>query len=136
MDRAELLRLTAEVASSQVASTETPAAEVPALIENIFATLSGISNAEDAPSPQTDQRPAVPVRKSVAPDHLRCLECGAQLAMLRRHLQAAHGMTPDEYRAKWRLPADYPIVAPDYAARRSAVAIASGLGTKGRGGKE
>lgn len=136
MDRAELLRLTADVAAAQVASTETPAAEVGDLIETIFAALSGISNADEAPPPQTDQRPAVPVRKSVAPDHLRCLDCGAQLAMLRRHLQAAHGMTPYEYRAKWHLPQDYPIVAPDYAAQRSAVAIASGLGRRGRGAKE
>ena len=94
--------------------------------------LSGLSTtAEPAPEPQ---QPAVSVRASVKPDYIVCLEDGKKLKMLRRHLTTHYGLTPDDYRAKWGLPADYPMVAPNYAERRRALAKEIGLGTKGRGG--
>jgi len=103
--------------------------ELPKLLQQVFETLSGIGGAgETAVAP----KPAVSVRKSVTPDYIICLEDGKKLKMLKRHLKTAYNMTPDEYRMRWGLPSDYPMVAPNYAKQRSRLAKVIGLGTKAR----
>ena len=104
-----------------------PAAVSPALIQSVFDTLSGLGAEEAAPAALT---PAVPIRRSVTDDHIICLEDGKKLKMLKRHLMTVYGMTPQEYRAKWGLPHDYPMVAPSYARTRQELAKAIGLGRK------
>ena len=101
----------------------------PALIQDVYRTLAGVGKDQIAPEKQL---PAVPVRKSVFPDHIVCLEDGKKLKMLKRHLKTSYDMTPDEYREKWQLPSDYPMVAPNYAKHRSSLAKKIGLGTKPR----
>ena len=105
------------------------AGEIPSLIEDVYKSLHGLG--ETAPEPEV-LKPAVPVKKSVFPDYIVCLENGKKLKMLKRHLKTSHDMTPEEYREKWNLPSDYPMVAPNYAKRRSALAKEIGLGTKAR----
>jgi predicted transcriptional regulator len=124
---ARVLQLTAEIVSAHVGHNSTQAEALPALIQAVFATLRGAGKA--AAEPEKPQ-PAVPVKKSVFADHIVCLEDGKKLKMLKRHLQTSYNMTPDQYRARWDLPADYPMVAPDYAAHRSALAKTIGLGRK------
>ena len=129
INREELLALTTEIVSSYVSNNTVAAGDVPALIETIFQTLSNIDNAQST----LDDRPqpAVPINRSITPDYLICLEDGKKLKMLKRHLRSAYDMTPKEYRERWGLPADYPMVAPNYAQHRSALARESGLGTRG-----
>lgn len=124
----ELLALTSEIVSSYVANNTLPAHEIPALIEQVFKTLSNV-NAESTLHADRP-KPAVPIKKSVTPEYLICLEDGKQLKMLKRHLKTAYGMSPEEYRERWGLPADYPMVAPDYAEKRSALAKDIGLGKR------
>ena len=124
----DLLALTADIVSSHVANNSVAVNDLPQLIQNVFATLSSLARAE--PEPEPKQEPAVPIRQSVKPDYLVCLEDGKKLKMLKRHLMTAYGLTPDEYRAKWGLPADYPMVAPNYAEARRQLAKQIGLGTK------
>src|SRR3546814_8770905 len=107
-------------------------ADLPTLIGNVHAALAGLGTPAEAAV--EEQKPAVSVRASIKPDYIVCLEDGKKLKMLRRHLMTHYGMTPDDYRAKWNLPRDYPMVAPDYAEKRRAPAKAIGPGTKGRGG--
>lgn len=128
ISREELLALTSEIVSSYVANNTLPAAEIPEVIEQVFKTLSsvGSENALHADRP----KPAVPIKKSVMPDYIVCLEDGKKLKMLKRHLKTAYGMTPEEYRERWGLPADYPMVAPEYAKKRSALAKDIGLGKR------
>jgi predicted transcriptional regulator len=126
----ELLRLTAEIVASFAGRNTVAAGDLPALIATVFRALraAGQDEAEDkADGPPT---PAVPVRKSIRPDFLVCLEDGEKVKMLKRHLAARHGLTPDEYRRRWGLAKDYPMVAPAYAAQRSALAKRIGLGRK------
>jgi predicted transcriptional regulator len=101
--------------------------QLPALIRDVHQALATVGQ---APAESIKAEPAVDVKKSVFPDHIVCLECGASMKMLKRHLATDHGMTPEEYRAKWGLPATYPMVAPEYAATRSQLAKDSGLGRK------
>ena len=124
----DLLALTADIVSSHVANNSVAVNDLPQLIQNVFATLSGLARSE--PEPEPKQEPAVPVRQSVKPDYIVCIEDGKKLNMLKRHLMTAYGLTPEEYRTKWGLPADYPMVAPKYAEARRQLAKSIGLGTK------
>jgi predicted transcriptional regulator len=123
-----LLGLTARIVSAHVANNPVEYRVLPVLIRDIYKTLSHIdqSPAEPAEKPQ----PAVPIRKSVFADYIVCLEDGKKLKMLKRHLASAYGMTPEQYRQKWGLDANYPMVAPNYAEKRSSLAKQIGLGTR------
>ena len=127
----DLLSLTTDIVSAHVANNTVSLAELPALIHSVYRTLANIG-----PAPAPDRpAPAVPVRKSVMPDYLVCLEDGKRLKMLKRHLKTAYDMTPEQYRERWGLPADYPMVAPNYARQRSRLAKEIGLGTRSRSGR-
>jgi len=126
-DKQALTKLTANIVSSYVSNNSVPTAELPSLIQSVHGALGG---AQSAPPAEEERTPVVSVRASVKPDHIVCLECGAKVKMLKRHLAAAHGLTPEEYRARYKLPADYPLVAPQYAATRSKLAKKIGLGRK------
>lgn len=127
-DRSEMLRMTVDIVAAYVSNNSVPANQVPEVINTVFSSLIEVDGGPE----QTVEpaRPAVNVRRSVTPDYIICLENGKKLKMLKRHLRTAHNMTPEEYRAKWNLPADYPMVAPNYAAQRSAFAKKIGLGQK------
>ena len=128
----ELLELTTEIVSAHVGNNTLPVSDLPQLIQDVFKTLAAVGASASAPErPQ----PAVSVRKSVTPEYIICLEDGKKLKMLKRHLKTAYNMTPEEYRDRWGLPADYPMVAPDYAKHRSNLAKKIGLGTRPRRGK-
>lgn len=133
VERAELLELTSEIVAAYAGKNALPSSDLPQLIQTVFDTLSGVGAPQAAPEPE--QKPAVPVKKSVGKAEITCLECGKGQKMLKRHLSAAHGLTPEEYRAKWRLPFDYPMVAPDYAETRRKLAKQIGLGRKPGGAK-
>jgi len=125
----DVLSLTAEIVAAHVSNNTVPLAELPALIQQVFQTLTTIgSSAQEAPRPE----PAVPVKKSVTPDYIICLEDGKKLKMLKRHLKTAYNMTPEKYRERWGLSSDYPMVAPNYAKQRSQLARELGLGTKAK----
>ncbi len=128
ISRGELLALTAEIVSSHVANNTVGHSEVPELIQSIYGKLSEIASGETEAS--VELTPAVPIRKSVTDDYIICLEDGKKLKMLKRHLMTAYGMTPEEYRAKWGLRPDYPMVAPSYALKRQELAKKIGLGRK------
>ena len=123
------LDLVTTIVSAYVGNNIVPAADLGALIASVHGALAGIGEAP-APVEAEPLKPAVPIRKSVTPDYIICLEDGKKLKMLRRHLHTAYGMTPDAYRAKWNLPSDYPMVAPNYAQQRSALAKSIGLGQR------
>jgi predicted transcriptional regulator len=132
----DLVSLATEVVSAFVSNNSTPVAELPALIASVHSALVGIANGSAAPVSQEPETltPAVSIRKSITPDYLICLDDGRKFKSLRRHIGSL-GMTPDQYRAKWNLPSDYPMVAANYAATRSALAKKIGLGQKrGAGG--
>ena len=121
----EILKLVTEIVTAYVSRNAVAAEDLPGVIKSVHATLGGIQGAETgAPA----RAPAVPVKKSVTPDYIVCLEDGKKLKMLKRYLRAQYGLTPEAYRAKWNLPADYPMTAPNYAARRSEFAKQIGLG--------
>jgi predicted transcriptional regulator len=126
VDEGELLQLTAEIVAAHVGKTAVPNAELPELIASVHAALAGVG----APEPEAPPAPAVSVKKSVQDEHIICLECGKKMKMLKRHLNTDHGMTPAEYRARWNLPADYPMVAPAYSRKRQNLAKEIGLGRK------
>jgi len=126
----QLLALTAQVLSAYVGHNSVPSGELPALMTTIHQNLSRLSGVTGTPEVRPD--PAVPVRRSVAPEYIVCLEDGKKLKMLKRHLKTAYNMTPDQYRERWNLPADYPMVAPNYAKQRSKLAKQIGLGTSRR----
>ncbi len=129
VSRDDILRMAVDVVAAYVSKNALPAGQIPEIIQTVFNSLSSLeSSAQEVKSEAP--RPAVPVRKSVTPDHIVCLEDGKKLKMLKRHLRTTYNMTPDEYRAKWGLPADYPMVAPNYAAQRSDFAKKIGLGRK------
>ncbi|PZV34494.1 MucR family transcriptional regulator [Mesorhizobium kowhaii] len=125
-----LIELTADVVSAYVSNNPVPVGDLPALIGQVHAALKGTAGSVSAEEPQALKPPAVPIRKSVTPDYIISLEDGKKFKSLKRHLSTHYGLTPDEYRAKWGLPGDYPMVAPNYAAARSALAKTMGLGRK------
>jgi predicted transcriptional regulator len=126
-----LLGLTAEIVSAHVSNNPVSLADLPNLIQDVYRTLSTVGSPAVKPEPERPQ-PAVPVKKSITPEYLVCLEDGKKLKMLKRHLQTAYNMTPDQYRERWGLAPDYPMVAPNYAKHRSSLAKKIGLGTKPR----
>jgi predicted transcriptional regulator len=128
----DLLALTTEIVSAHVSNNTVSPLELQALIEKTYKTLSNLGN-DSAPSPLLSERPqpAVPIRKSVHPDYIICLEDGKKLKMLKRHLKTAYNMSPEQYRERWGLQVDYPMVAPNYAKTRSRLAKDIGLGTQG-----
>lgn len=138
----DLLGLTAEIVAAHVSNNAVPMAELPTLIQEVHRALSTLGAPAPAPAPAPvvapveKPQPAVSIKKSITPDYLVCLEDGKKLKMLKRHLKAAYDMTPEQYRERWGLPADYPMVAPNYAERRSELAKQIGLGTKPRSGGE
>jgi predicted transcriptional regulator len=126
-DAAELLiTLTADIVAAHVSNNSVAVSDVPTLIGNVHAALSGLGTPATPPAPVLE--PAVPIRNSVKREFIVCLDDGKKLKMLKRHLMTHYGMTPDDYRAKWGLPADYPMVAPAYAEQRRILAKAIGLG--------
>jgi predicted transcriptional regulator len=125
-----ILRQVTEIVTAYLSKNTLPPEEIPGLIRSVHATLGHIAGAE-APVRETRQ-PAVPIKKSVKPDYIVCLEDGKRLKMMKRYLRARYDMSPDDYRAKWGLPADYPMTAPNYAARRSEFAKKFGLGKPGK----
>ncbi len=128
MDNDNLLTLTADIISAHVENNKVATADLPSAISAVYNALAGLSQpVEPVVEPQS---PAVSIRASVKPDAITCLECGARQKTLKRHLGTAHDLTPDAYRAKWNLPASYPMVAPNYAAQRSEMAKRIGLGRK------
>jgi predicted transcriptional regulator len=133
-DTEALVTLTADIVAAHVSNNSVSISDVAGLIGSVHASLSGISNVA-VPEVAPAQIAAVSIRASIKPDYLVCLEDGARLKMLKRYLRVNFGMTPDEYRAKWNLPNDYPMVSPNYAARRRELAMEIGLGKSGRGGR-
>ena len=125
----DLLRMSVEIVSAYVSNNSIAATQVPDVINTVYGALNSI-NSQTVFERSASQKPAVSVRRSVNPAYIICLEDGKKLKMLKRHLRAAYGMSPDEYRAKWGLPSDYPMVAPNYALQRSAFAKKIGLGRK------
>lgn len=122
----DILGFTAQIVSAHLTKNSVPVEELPGLIREVYKTLSSVGEVE--PPPAEAAKPAVPVTKSVFPDYIVCLEDGKQMTMLKRHLMTEHNMTVDQYRAKWSLPANYPMVAPNYAETRSNLAKKMGLG--------
>jgi predicted transcriptional regulator len=125
-----LLTLTADIVAAHVSNNSVAVNDLPTLIQNVHSALTGISPRAAASEPRPE--PKVPIRSSVRPDYIVCLEDGKRQKMLKRHLMTNHGMTPDQYRQKWGLAADYPMVAPNYAEQRRTLAKSIGLGTKRR----
>ncbi len=133
----DMLELTAKVVSAHLSNNSVETAQLPGLIHDVFRTLSGMGEEAPAAAPpaasaQDRRQPFVPVKKSVFPDYIVCLEDGKKLKMLKRHLKTAYNLTPDQYRERWGLAAEYPMVAPNYASHRSSLAKKIGLGTKPR----
>ena len=125
-DRA--LKLTAEIIAAYVGAHPLPQDELNPLIRAVHETLTSLASGQPGESPADRPKPAVPINRSIQPDHIVCLEDGKKLKMLKRYLRSTYGLTPDAYRRRWNLPADYPMVAPAYAARRSETAKRIGLG--------
>ena len=127
--RDDVLRMAVNVVSAYLGNNSLPASQIPDVINTVYSSLAQLDS--QIPEAKSEAaRPAVPVKKSIHPDHIVCLEDGKKLKMLKRHLRTTYNMTPDEYRAKWNLPPDYPMVAPNYAAQRSDFAKKIGLGRK------
>lgn len=131
----DLLAFTTEIVAAHLSNNSVSAAEIPFLIEKVYKTLNGLKQEQGAVTSSVERPlPAVPIRKSVHPDYIICLEDGKKLKMLKRHLGTSYNMSPEQYRERWGLPADYPMVAPNYAKQRSHLAKEIGLGVNGRGG--
>ena len=129
MKAAQLLPLVSEVVAAKLSNSKTPSSDVAALIQSVYQVLNEL---RIKGTPAELPAPAVPIKKSVTPNYIVCLEDGRQLMMLKRHLRNAFDMSPEQYRVRWGLPADYPMVAPNYAKKRSQIAKKVGLGTPGR----
>jgi predicted transcriptional regulator len=125
-DSNEIIAWTADIVASHVQNNSVAISDLPQLIKTVHDSLAGLTGDSPAEKP----RPAVSVRRSVTPDYIVCLEDGRKLKMLKRHLATAYGMTPEDYREKWGLPSDYPMVAPNYAKQRSSLAKKIGLGKR------
>ena len=123
-----LLTLTADIVAAHVSNNSVAVNDLPNLIQNVHQALNGIARQSSAPEPPP--QPKVPIRSSVKPDYIVCLEDGKRLKMLKRHLMTHYNLTPEQYRQKWGLAADYPMVAPNYAEQRRTLAKSIGLGTK------
>ena len=127
----ELVDLAAEIVAAYVGNNAVPSNELPALIKDVYSALAeAVNNGTAAEQPEEELKPAVPVRRSVTDDYIICLECGGKFKSLRRHLKSRHDLTPEEYRARWNLPADYPMVARNYREARSQLAREMGLGRR------
>ncbi|TGY87857.1 transcriptional regulator [Marinicauda algicola] len=131
VDQEEILRMTTDIVASFLTHNSIPSENVPEMIKSIYSTMRSLSSKEEEKA-ETKQKPAVPVSKSVQDDYIVCLEDGKKLKMLKRYLRSQYDMSPEEYRRKWGLPADYPMVAPAYSRRRSQFAKDIGLGRGGR----
>lgn len=132
-----LITLTSDIVAAHVSNNDVTVDDVPSLITNVYSALSGLMDDENKEEPRPD--PAVSIRSSIKKDHIVCLDCGKKMKMLKRHLSTEHGMSPEEYKARWELSADYPLVAPNYAETRRDLAKKIGLGRKpgsGRGRKK
>jgi predicted transcriptional regulator len=127
--RTELVELTTEIVAAYVGANQIPAHEIPTVIETVYRSLKGLSTITETAEPES-RAPAVPVKRSVTNEFIICLEDGKKFKSLKRHLRTRYNMTPEEYRAKWGLPHDYPMVAPNYAQARSDLAKRMGLGKK------
>ena len=127
----ELMRLGADIVAAYVSRNPVSADAVPEIIRSVYGALEGLSKGS-APAPEEKPKPAVPIGRSIQHDYIVCLEDGKRLKMLKRHLMTHYQMTPDQYRQKWGLAADYPMVAPNYAEQRRTLAKSIGLGTKRR----
>lgn len=123
-----LLELTSEIVAAYLGRNTIQPNDLPALISTVHLSLATLGQPQELTEAAVDIKPAVPVKKSVTADYIVCLEDGKKLKMLKRHLMSTYSMTPDQYRAKWSLPADYPMVAPNYAKARSEMALKIGLG--------
>lgn len=123
----DLLRLATNIVSAYVSNNPVPVADLPNMIKSVYSTLGGLSGASPSEG-GTTQKPAVNIKKSITPEYIVCLEDGKRLKMLKRYLRSRYSLTPEEYRMKWGLPADYPMVAPNYAEQRSQFAKKIGLG--------
>lgn len=130
VDNEELMRMTTDIVASFLTHNSVPAESVPEMIKSVHATMKEISGGEAKPEPKA--KPAVPISKSVTDDYIICLEDGKKLKMLKRYLRSQYDMSPDDYRRKWGLASDYPMVAPNYSKRRSEFAKEIGLGRGGR----
>jgi predicted transcriptional regulator len=126
---ADILGLTAQIVSAHVSKNAVAPEALPPLIMEVYRSLANVGR---EPAQPDRPQPAVPIKKSVFPDHIVCLEDGKKLKMLKRHLKTAYNLTPEQYRERWGLPPDYPMVAPDYASHRSSLAKKIGLGTRPR----
>jgi predicted transcriptional regulator len=129
--KTEVIEMTADIVSAYVGNNSVSAAELPTLIQSVHRALAGISSGGEVVE-AVPKEPAVPIRRSITPDYLICLEDGRKFKSLKRHLRTKYNMSPEEYRAKWGLPKDYPMVAPNYAKARSDLAKQMGLGQGGR----
>jgi predicted transcriptional regulator len=128
-EKAKILGMTAQIAAAYFSKNAVAATDISGVIREIQQALSGLASGE----PKKTLNPAVAVKKSIHPDYIVCLEDGKKLKMLKRYIMKRYGLTPDAYRTKWGLPADYPMVAPNYAKKRSAMAVKLGLGRKKKG---
>lgn len=129
-DTSGILDMTADIVSAHLANNKVTTEEIPGIIQSVYRTLAGLGS--NVVSFSERPQPAVPIKKSVTQDYIVCLEDGKKLKMLKRHLKTAYNMTPEEYRERWGLSADYPMVAPNYARQRSRLAKEIGLGKTGR----
>jgi predicted transcriptional regulator len=126
----ELLSLSTNIVAAHVSNNSVAVSDLPQLIRDVYETLSAVQGGGEREAERPT--PAVSIKRSITPDHIVCLEDGKQLKMLKRHLKTAYNMTPEEYRERWGLASDYPMVAPNYAKQRSKLAKQIGLGTRGR----
>ena len=126
----EMLGLASTILAAYVSKNRVPAAELPTALRAVYGAVYGLAAGGTTGEITPSRKPAVPIKRSITPEHIVCLEDGKKLKMLKRYLRGKYGLSPDEYRAKWGLPRDYPMVAPNYAAKRSEFAKQSGLGRK------
>ena len=127
----EILRMAVDIVSAYASRNQLTTDQIPEVIKTVYGALNALDDTSQA-QPVEPQKPAVPIRRSVTPDYVICLEDGKKLKMLKRHLRTTYNLTPEEYRAKWGLPPDYPMVAPNYAKQRSEFAKEIGLGRKAK----
>ncbi len=130
-DKSATIEMTADIVSAYVGNNSVAAADLPGLIQSVHRALAGVASGSDV-AETAPKEPAVPVKRSITPDYLVCLEDGRKFKSLKRHLRTKYNMSPEDYRAKWSLPKDYPMVAPNYARARSELAKQMGLGQGGR----
>jgi predicted transcriptional regulator len=123
-----LITLASDIVAAHVSNNSVAGEELPSLIQNVYGALAGLTGAGAAAAPPPE--PAVSIRSSIKPDSITCLDCGKKMKILNRHLSTDHGLSTDQYRQRWNLPADYPLVAPNYAEKRRALAKEIGLGRK------